>query len=123
VKRFDSINIIPFVDVMLVLLAIILTTSTLVQKHIIPIDLPQSGSEKSIIKKSVIVTIKNDGTLLYDEHYIEPNQLDEKLSALDKQTPISLNCDKESAFKHFVMVLNTLKKQELTNLSIITKDE
>ena len=39
-KKYDSINVIPFIDVLLVLLAIVLLTSTFITKGIIPVALP-----------------------------------------------------------------------------------
>jgi Biopolymer transport protein len=40
-KEFDYINMIPFIDVMLVLLTIVLTTSTFVATGVIPVELPR----------------------------------------------------------------------------------
>ena len=39
-KRFDSINVIPFIDIMLVLLVMVLTTATFIRQGIINVDLP-----------------------------------------------------------------------------------
>lgn len=41
-KRFDQINVIPFIDIMLVLLAIVLTTATFVAQGRIPLQLPEA---------------------------------------------------------------------------------
>lgn len=108
---------------MLVLLAIIITTSTLVEKHIIPLDVPKSSTQTKISKDVVVLSIKKDGMLFMDEKQIDATQLSVSLARLEKDTPISLNCHKESAFKYFVSVLEVLKAQHFTNLSIITKDE
>lgn len=51
-KRFDSINVIPFIDIMLVLLVMVLTTATFIKQGIIPVDLPQAkASEQKEEKK------------------------------------------------------------------------
>jgi len=42
-KKFDSINVIPFIDIMLVLLAIVLTTATFVANGQLDIALPSSS--------------------------------------------------------------------------------
>ena len=54
-KRFDQINMIPFIDIMLVLLAIVLTTASFISQGLIPVDLPKAeqsepakGDEKSL---------------------------------------------------------------------------
>lgn len=41
-KRFDQINMIPFIDIMLVLLAIVLTTATFVSQGLIEVNLPNA---------------------------------------------------------------------------------
>lgn len=41
-KRFDQINVIPFIDIMLVLLVMVLTTATFIKQGIIPVDLPEA---------------------------------------------------------------------------------
>lgn len=51
-KRFDEINVIPFIDIMLVLLVMVLTTATFVNQGIIPVELPEAkAAKKRIIKK------------------------------------------------------------------------
>jgi len=47
-KRFDQINMIPFIDIMLVLLAIVLTTATFISQGVIDIDLPVAESAKTL---------------------------------------------------------------------------
>ena len=121
IKRFDGINIIPFVDIMLVLLAIVLTTSTLIEKNLIPISLPKSSSQKTLNKKSITITINKDGKIYFEKESISIESLKEKLTSLDKKTPISINCDKSSKFESFVSVLDLLKGDDFKNISIITK--
>ena len=61
-KRFDQINVIPFIDVMLVLLAIVLTTATFVAQGTIPVNLPVSQSaSKFRDQKPVEITIDEQG--------------------------------------------------------------
>jgi biopolymer transport protein ExbD len=43
-KPLSAINVIPFIDIMLVLLAVVLTTATFVAQRRIPVDLPQAYS-------------------------------------------------------------------------------
>ena len=55
---FDSINVVPLVDVMLVLLTIVLTTSTFVATGAIPVALPKA--ENSITETLPSTTIEID---------------------------------------------------------------
>ena len=42
-KEFDYMNVIPLVDIMLVLLTIVLTTSTFIASGVIPVNLPKAA--------------------------------------------------------------------------------
>ena len=122
-KRFDGINIIPFVDIMLVLLAIVLTTSTLVEKKLIPVSLPDSSSKKIDIKnKNITITIKKDGELFWEQDPVTKPIMIEKIKNLKKDDTILINCDKDSRFENFVFILDSLKSQDLENISIVTKE-
>jgi biopolymer transport protein ExbD len=124
IKKFDSINVVPFIDIMLVLLVIVLTTATFVAKGYIPVDLAKSETTTKVTKKDMItITIKEDGKIFYQKEAINKNQLNLKLSNIKKKTPISINCDKNAKFEVFVGVVDTIKKYNLKNLHIITKKQ
>lgn len=122
-KKFDSINVIPFVDIMLVLLAIVLTTSTLVQKNLIPISLPKSSSKEKIVKKSLSITIKENGEIFFEKERVLKDEFVNKLKDLSKKSSILINCDKNAKFQNFVFVLDKLKESGFQNISIVTKNE
>lgn len=50
-KKFDQINVIPFIDIMLVLLVMVLTTATFIKQGVIPVDLPEASSAEKKRKK------------------------------------------------------------------------
>ena len=122
-KKFDSINIIPFVDVLLVLLAIIIISSTLVEKKIIPLSLASASASKVLKSDDVVLSIRKDGKVYFKKQLITIDALDVKLEKLSKNTFIAINCDKDTLFSSFVAVLDLIKSKKFDNLSIITKDE
>ncbi len=122
-KKFDSINVIPFIDIMLVLLAIVLVTSTFIAKGILPVDLPGSSSKAPIEPRSVTFTIDASGHLFIDHAPIREQELSDRLAHLPKTTAILINCDKRSAFDHFVHLLDRLKSGGFTHISIVTEQE
>ncbi len=121
IKKFDGINVIPFVDIMLVLLAIVLTTSTLVEKNLIPVSLPKSSSKSKVDHESIVITVKKNGEIFYKQSPISLEALKDKISTLPLNSIININCDKNSKFENFVTVLDILKQREFKNISIITK--
>ena len=60
-KEFDYINVIPLVDVMLVLLTIVLTTSSFIASGMIPVDLPKAHRSQGEILKTQTVEIDRAG--------------------------------------------------------------
>lgn len=123
-SRFDNINIVPFIDVMLVLLTIVLTTATFIAKGIIPVDLPTANSSKSLNEqKEIEIAIKSSGEIFLNGKITDINSLKRSIKSLDKKDSILIKGDKESAFKYFVEVLEILKTTGFENISILTKKD
>ena len=124
IKKFDTINVVPFIDIMLVLLVIVLITATFVAKGIIPVDLPSSESAtKQDNQKNLTITIKANGEILFDKETILEKDLATKLSEYKTNMPVHINCDKEAKFDVFVTLLDILKEKDFKNLGIITKKD
>ena len=121
-KKFDSINVIPFMDVLLVLLTIVLLTSTFIAKGIIPVTLPNANSANDMkAKKEIVITIKKDNTIFASKDISGLEAIKQYVLLNPKDTPIHINSDKESKFDTFVKVLDMLKEHEYSNISIVTK--
>ena len=121
-KKYDSINVIPFINVLLVLLAIVLLTSTFISKGIIPISLPTASSAQNLkVNKEIIIVIKDDGRLFCNNNIEGLNNIQEHILQFPKDTAIHINSDKNAKFEVFVSVLDMLKRYEYENISIVTK--
>ena len=121
-ERFDKMNVVPFIDIVLVLLVIILATSTFVKNQTIKVDLPTASSKKAEDKKSIHIAIDKEGKFFYDKEELLLDVIKEKLLKLDpKKDVISLHMDEASEFKYFVSVIDILKAKGFENISIITK--
>ncbi len=109
---------------MLVLLAIVLTTSTLIEKHLIPVSLPSASKTNEKVKKeNLTITIKKSGEIYLQETPVSFEELREKIVSLNKNTGVSINCDKEAKFDNFVKILDMLKEQNIEDISIVTKTD
>ena len=125
IKKYDSINVVPFIDIMLVLLVIVLTTASFVAKGLIPIDLSnaQSSTKYKPKKKDLIITIKDSGDIYLNKEKISNSIIKEEILKYKKDTIISINCDKNAKFDKFVKILDILKQNSYKNIGIITKNE
>ncbi|MDD2292108.1 MAG: TonB system transport protein ExbD [Aliarcobacter sp.] len=121
-KKYDSINVIPFIDVLLVLLAIVLLTSTFITRGIIPISLPNSNNADNLKPdKEIILVIQENGDLFIEDRPETLENIEKIVLQSSKETPIHINTDKNSKFESFVQVLDMLKKHNYSNVSIVTK--
>lgn len=121
-KKYDSINVIPFIDVLLVLLAIVLLTSTFITKGIIPVSLPNSNNADSLKPdKEIVLVIQENGDLFIEDKPETLESIEQIILKSSKETPIHINTDKNTKFESFVQVLDMLKKHNYSNVSIVTK--
>ena len=120
--KFDTINVVPFIDIMLVLLVIVLTTASFIQTGLIKLDLPEGTSKmKEQPKKELKISIKENGDIFFNKNKIAHNKVESLLLKHNKKDPIHLYSDKNAKFDNFVFILDILKKHEYENLGIITK--
>ncbi|RXJ60907.1 biopolymer transporter ExbD [Candidatus Marinarcus aquaticus] len=120
-KKFDSMNVIPFIDIMLVLLAIVLTFSTFIAQGKIDLKLPNATSTQTSKLKMRDILIDAKGVIYFDKHILSLDELKRELAQLEKQTPLSLKADENTPFKTFVQIIDLFKLLKLEKISIITE--
>jgi biopolymer transport protein ExbD len=122
-KRFDSINVIPFIDIMLVLLVMVLTTATFIKQGVIPVNLPEAkATDKKDEKKEITIYVNAEGETFFEKEKVSLAVLEEKLSGISKEQTVVLRSDKASKFQDFVSVMDILKKLGHEQLYIVTKE-
>ena len=121
-KEFDYLNVIPLVDVMLVLLTIVLTTSTFIATGGIKVELPKAETSESLSDAHPrTVTIGPDGRLWLDGEETSLAALPTLLAPLDRQTAILVRADKNLLLQEFVDVFGSIKELGFTRMSLQTK--
>ena len=124
-NKKDGLNIVPFIDIMLVLLAIVLCISTFIAQGKIAVDLPsaKSAQQDKEDEKKVSVVIDKDNKFFIDDAEISEDELKDKLNAVDIKTLIELKSDKNAKFDSFVKVIDILKEKGHENFAIQTISE
>ena len=124
-NKKDGLNIVPFIDIMLVLLAIVLSISTFIAQGKIAVDLPsaKSAQQDKEDEKKVSVVIDKDNKFFIDDAEISEDELKDKLNAVDIKTLIELKSDKNAKFDSFVKVIDILKEKGHENFVIQTISE
>jgi len=123
-KKFDSINVVPFIDIMLVLLVIVLITATFVVKGFIPLELPVAKTSLPVQnQENITISIKKNGEIYINKMQVDMEKLDAKLLEYSSQTSIYINSDKEAKFDFFVNILDILNAKGYKNLAIMTQTQ
>lgn len=123
IKKIESINVIPFIDIMLVLLAIVLTTATFIAKGSIKVDLPEASAQSAKIEKPRDITLTKDGKIYLDGVETDKVALITSLSKSPKETTIVISGDAKMNYEYFVGTIDTLTGAGYTHISIATKKE
>ncbi len=108
-RELNQINVIPLVDVMLVLLVIVLTTATFITTGQIPVDLAKSkeaGDRKDV---PLVITLTSDGHLFLNDSPVPDNGLGGALSAHPRESLVVVRADKVTILERFVQVVDEIK--------------
>jgi biopolymer transport protein ExbD len=119
-KEFDYINVIPLVDVMLVLLTIVLTTSTFIATGVVPVELPSVSKNYNDALKSQTIEIDRKGNLYLNSEQVSLEGLKNSICFLDRSVPMLIRADRDIALQVFVDVLDVVKGLGFRKVSLQT---
>ena len=118
----SEINMVPFIDVVLVLLIIFMITAPILQSGI-ELDVPKTHAVKEITEQRLVVSIDKAQRVYLGNDPVNIHQLGEKLRAQLKkpQEAVFLRCDEKVPFGIFASVVDTLRQSGISNISIVTE--
>lgn len=119
----SEINIVPFVDVMMVLLIIFMITAPILQSGI-DVDLPKTQTVKEISDAQVVVTIDRGQLIYLGDDAVNIHDLGGKVRAQmrnPQSDPVYLRADQTVPFGTFATVIDTLRQSGIQNVSIVTE--
>ncbi|KGQ70379.1 TonB system transport protein ExbD [Chelonobacter oris] len=121
-KKFDEINIIPFLDIMLVLLAIVLVTASFISQGKIQVNVPKASSSVTMKADDLakLLTVTENGELYYNDKPISKEALAEEIGRWDKTQKVTLKVDAATEFQQFVDITDIFSKYEIKNVAIVT---
>ena len=123
-KLVSEINVTPLVDVMLVLLIIFMVTAPMMTQGV-DVDLPETTAKPLRQKEEpLLVTIKKDGQIYFNDIKLDQSLLKQQLSVLSKadhEKPIFLKADKLVPYGLVVSVMADIKDSGFDKLGMITQ--
>lgn len=113
---------IPFIDVVLVLLIIFMITAPILQSGI-EVDVPKTKTVHEITEQRLVVTIDKAQRVYLGNDPINIHELGSKVhSQLKKpQDAVYLRCDETVPFGIFASIIDTLRQSGINNISIVTQ--
>jgi len=118
-----EINMIPFIDIVLVLLIIFMVTAPVIQSGI-EVNVPKTQVVREIAEEKLIVSIDKEQKLYLQNDPVNVNELGNKIreKLLDPtRQSVYLRADQSVPFQTFATVLDHLKRAGIENVSIVTQ--
>ena len=113
-QAISEINVVPLVDIILVVLIIFMVTAPLVLKPTIDVNLPQSSTgEQKKAAKNLEVVIAKDGRFFLDGQNVDLAKLKEMVTSAAKNSPDTaavLTADKGITLETLTQVIDAIKK-------------
>ena len=123
-QPYDDINVTPMLDLAYVLLVIfIILTTASVQG--IKVDVPKTAAANNLAKPQTrAVTVTRDGDIYLDAYPVTIEQLEQRMAqykAANPALPVVFKGDAESPYGKVMLVLDTLKRLDITEVGLVTK--
>ena len=126
-RTINEINMVPFIDVMLVLLIIFMVSAPLITTGVV--DLPSVGKSKQQPKKVIEVVVAKDETLRLrvdnkDVSTMTLKNLADRVSAAqggDESAPVVISADKAVKYESVVRVMDLLQKAGVQRVGLSVK--
>ncbi len=119
----SEINIVPFVDVVLVLLVIFMITAPILQSGI-EVDLPKTKTVKEIADDRLVITIDRAQRVYLGNEPVNIHNVAAMLKAQSKNPAsdaIFIRCDETVPFGSFATVVDELRQAGIQNISVVTE--
>ncbi|UJP05927.1 MAG: protein TolR [Nitrosomonas sp.] len=130
-RLVNEINVVPYIDVMLVLLIIFMVTAPMINHG--QIDLPQIGKSLATPAAPLEVIIKADGSLAYrdraqssSESAVSQSQLIEAIKQKQVQNaeqPVVIAADKNVRYEEVIKVMDILQQNQVQKVGLLAQQK
>jgi biopolymer transport protein TolR len=124
-KLMSDINVVPYIDVMLVLLVIFMITAPLLSQGV-KVDLPKAPAKvvENQDRETLVVTVDRAGQYYLDDRRISPEELRRKVAAilrLRPQTPVLIRGDRQVDYGAVVRAMTLLQAAGAPSVGLLTE--
>jgi biopolymer transport protein ExbD len=123
----SEINMIPFIDVMLVLLILFIILAPLFTPQIITVNIPQvTGKARTYQPNSITLTIDKKGFLFWNGERVSHQAFIARLNQAAPKKPqpeLHLYADKETLYQDLAQIMSAIQQTGIVRLSLVTRPD
>jgi len=122
-SSLSEINMVPFIDVVLVLLIIFMITAPILQSGI-DVDVPKTKTVKELTEARMVVTIDRGQRVYLNDKAVNIHELGQQIlsqSHNSKTQAVYLRCDETVPFGSWATVVDELRQSGIQNISVVTQ--
>lgn len=119
----SEINMVPFIDVVLVLLIIFMITAPLLQSGI-DVDVPKTKTVKELTEVRMVVTIDRGQRVYLNDKPVNIHDLGQDIVAQSRNAQkraVYIRCDETVPFGSWATVVDVLRQSGIQNISVVTQ--
>jgi biopolymer transport protein ExbD len=118
----SDINMVPLIDVMLVLLIIFIITVP-VLTHTVKLDLPRADNTPNLVKPDTVnLSITTDGGVFWNDEKLDLTQLDQRLQTAAAQQPqpeVFIRGDRKVEYENVAKVMAAVQRAGVLKLGFV----
>lgn len=119
----SEINMVPFIDVVLVLLIIFMITAPILQSGI-DVDVPKTKTVKELTENRMVVTIDRSQRVYLNDKPVNIHEIGKQIASqvgdVSKQA-VYVRCDETVPFGSWATVVDSLRQSGIQNISVVTQ--
>lgn len=119
----SEINMVPFIDVVLVLLIIFMITAPILQSGI-EVDVPKTKTVKELTEQRMVITIDRAQRVYLNDKPVNIHDLGGQLTSQMKDPQhqaVYVRCDETVPFGSWATVVDSLRQSGIQNISVVTQ--
>lgn len=117
-REVNQINVIPLVDVMLVLLVIVLTTATFISTGQVPVNLAKAKEASARQDAPIVVALTAEGGLFLNDRAVQEGGLPPLLQSYPKESPVVVRADRVTLLERFVSLVDEIRSLGFHQVSL-----
>lgn len=125
-SELTTLNILPLIDVVFLLLIFFMLTSSMIKIRSVNIQLPGSSSSQSVEKSPIVVAVDENKNYFLNDQSIQEQDLKIELSSMfleSPEEPVILSVAKDLDAQALISTMDLIRESGGQDISIATKQK